>query len=213
MMNAVSSVVGEAGAESWKHVLRGLWESALRLDELMRVSWDQQGSIRPRWKEGTHAVLEVPAAMQKNNSDEEIPLLPGFESLLLETPPDLRTGWIFAPQSLQNKRNRRVRHQRPDSEWVGKVISRIGKEANIVVDPGDEKSGRRANYASSHDLRRSCCEQLRESGVPPPVICRVMRHSSWETTRKHYAPGDVQKDAAVLRGLLAPRNDDADTVP
>jgi hypothetical protein len=109
----ISSVVGEAGAESWKHVLRGLWESALRLDELMRVSWDQKGSIRPRWKEGTHAVLEVSAAMQKNNSDEKIPLLPGFESLLLETPPDLRTGGIFAPQSLQNKLNRRVRHSVP----------------------------------------------------------------------------------------------------
>jgi len=29
-----------------------------------------------------------------------------------------------------------------------------------------------------------------------------MRHASWETTRKHYAPGDVQQDAAVLRAAL-----------
>ncbi|WP_261342602.1 hypothetical protein [Caulifigura coniformis] len=29
-----------------------------------------------------------------------------------------------------------------------------------------------------------------------------MRHSSWETTRKHYAPGDIQQDAAVLQRLL-----------
>ena len=33
-------------------------------------------------------------------------------------------------------------------------------------------------------------------------ICRVMRHSSWETTRKHYAPVDIQQDAAVLQRLL-----------
>lgn len=29
-----------------------------------------------------------------------------------------------------------------------------------------------------------------------------MRHSSWETTRKHYAPGNVQSDAEVLRSVL-----------
>jgi len=92
--------------------------------------------------------------MQKNNSDEDIPLLPGFEALLLETPPELRTGWAFEPQSLQNKLGRKVRHQRPDSDWVGKVISRIGKEANFVVDPGDKKLGRGVKYASAHDHRR-----------------------------------------------------------
>jgi hypothetical protein len=29
-----------------------------------------------------------------------------------------------------------------------------------------------------------------------------MRHSSWETTRRHYAPGDVQIEAAKLRQIL-----------
>lgn len=37
---------------------------------------------------------------------------------------------------------------------------------------------------------------------PNTVICRVMRHSSWETTRKHYAPGNIQEDAKVLRDVL-----------
>jgi len=45
-------------------------------------------------------------------------------------------------------------------------------------------------------------ERLRKAGVPPPAICRVMRHSSWETTRKHCAPGDVQRDAEGLRDAL-----------
>ena len=52
--------------------------------------------------------------------------LPSLESLLLETPEEQRFGWIFNPMSLQTKLGRRVRHQRPDAEWVGKVISRIG---------------------------------------------------------------------------------------
>ena len=71
--------------------------------------------------------------------------------------------------------------------------------------------GKDGEYASAHDLRRSCGERLREAGVPPLVICRVMRHSSWETTRKHYAPGDVQQDAEVLRATLEAARAKADT--
>jgi integrase len=203
MLEATAGVVGELVTESWKHVLRGLWESALRLDELMHVSWDKPRTIRPVWKEGQLAILDIPAAMQKNDTEECIPLLPWFEAVLLETPPEKRTGWVFDPQSLQLKLGRKIRHQRPDAEWVGKVIARIGKKAGIVVESADERTGRPIKYATAHDLRRSCGERLRDAGVPPLVICSVMRHSSWETTRKHYAPGDIQKDAEVLRAKLA----------
>ncbi|MGQ9505089.1 MAG: tyrosine-type recombinase/integrase, partial [Thermogutta sp.] len=97
---------------------------------------------------------------------------------------------------------RRVCHGRPDAEWIGKVVSRIGKAAGIVVELADERTGRPTKYATAHDLRRSCGERLREAGVPPLVICRVMRHASWETTRKHYAPGNIQQDAEVLKAHL-----------
>ena len=202
MLNATASVVGDGVAESWKHVLRGLWTSALRLDELMHVSWDKAGTIRPVWGKETYPILEIPAAMQKNDTEQNIPLLPWFEEILLKTPKDQRTGWVFTPLSLQFKAGRKVRHQRPHADWVGKVISRIGKEAKVEVEPAHERTGRPAKYASAHDLRRSCGERMRNAGVPPLVICRMMRHSSWETTRKHYAPGDIQMDAEVLNKSL-----------
>ena len=202
MLKATSTVVGDAVTESWKQVLKGLWTSALRLDELMHLSWDKAGTIRPVWGKGPFPILEIPAAMQKNDTEENIPLLPWFEALLLKTPQEQRHGWVFNPESLQLKAGRKVRHQRPDAQWVGKVLARIGKEANIEVEPADERTGRPAKYASAHDLRRSCGERLRNAGVPPLVICRVMRHSSWETTRKHYAPGNIQKDAEVLSSCL-----------
>ncbi len=202
MLKATPKVVGDEAAESWKYVLRGLWESALRIEELMHVSWDRPGTIRPIWQKGKHPVLEIPAPMQKNDTHETIPILPAFEALLLETSKEDQTGWVFNPLSLQLKLGRKVRHQRPDADWVGKVISRIGKAANIVVEEGDEKTGRSIKYASAHDLRRSCGERLRNANVPPLIICRVMRHSSWETTRKHYAPGDVQQAAETLTKLL-----------
>jgi integrase len=139
--------------------------------------------------------------MQKNAAEEAIPLLPWFEAVLQETSDDRRTGWVFEPMSLQTKVNRPIRQQRPTVDWVGKVISRIGKKAGVVVHPGGE-SGRPTKYASAHDLRRSCAERLLDAGVPPMTIARVLRHASWETTRRHYAPGDVQKDAGLLKELL-----------
>ena len=122
---------------------------------------------------GQLPVLVIPAAMQKNATEEAIPLLPAFEAVLLETPLEARTGWAFNPQSLQGRLGRPVSTKRPAAEWVGKVISLIGKAADVTVDPGDPRTGRPTKYASAHDLRRSCAERLLDSGLPPTVICRA----------------------------------------
>jgi integrase len=204
LLKATEPVVGLGAAPSWKYILRGLWESGLRINELMHVSWDNPLMIMPQWREGRHPVLHIPYDMQKNATEESIPLLPWFERLLLETTEAERTGWAFKPTSLQVKNGRKPSGDRPDAEWVSKIISRIGQEAKIIVHPEDQRTKRKAKYASAHDLRRSCGERLVEAGVPETVICRVLRHTSWETTRRHYAPGDVQKEAAVLRSLLKP---------
>lgn len=91
---------------------------------------------------------------------------------------------------------------------VSTVISRIGKEAEIVVEHADESTGKNTKFASAHDLRRSCGERLRNAGVPPPLlIARVMRHSSWETTRKHNAPGNVQMHTEALNKILRTNDD------
>lgn len=170
--------------------------------ELMHVSWDKPRTIRPVWLTDKSPLLEIPASMQKNDTEQTIPLLPWFEDVLLEVEQEHRTGWVFTPASIQLKLGRGVRHSRPKTDWVARIISRIGKAAGIVVEEANARTGRPEKYASAHDLRRSCGERLRNSGVPPLLICRVMRHSSWETTRRHYAPGDVQSEAETLRRIL-----------
>ncbi len=203
MLDATEGVVGMQASDSWKFILRGLWESALRIEEMMNVSWDKHDAIRPVWIEGQNPVLQIPAKMQKNDTDESIPLLPGFEHLLKSIYTGINRGWVFNPMSLQTKLGREAVCKRPNAEWVGKIIGRIGKAADIVVEPGNVELGIKPKYASAHDLRRSCGDRLRNARVPPLVICRVMRHSSWDTTRRHYAPGDVQADAQLLQNLLA----------
>lgn len=199
MLACTEQEVGADAAESWRYVLRGLWSSGLRLGELMNVSWtDDDSAIVPVWTRGRLPVLRIPHEMQKNDTEEDIPLMPGFAKLLQETPAHERTGWAFNPKSLQTKLGRPVRHERSNPEWIGKIVSRIGERAGVVV--RTEKG--RKKFASAHDLRRSFTELLYDAGVPERVVTQVLRHSSPETTRKYYAPTNVQTSAGILKELM-----------
>lgn len=203
LLKAIPKVTGKEAALSWEHVLRGLWESGLRLEELMNVSWTEPGRIRPIWEDKKYPVLEIPGEMQKNGKSETIPILPGFETLLLETPEARRKAWVFNPQPISRRFGGTKLSTRPTVEWVGKIISKIGKAAEITVAEADKSKGKSQKYVSAHDLRRSCGNRLRNLGVPPLIISRIMRHSSWETTQKHYAPGSTQADAQTIRDFLS----------
>ncbi len=109
LLKAVPAVVGDAASESWKFLLRGLWESALRLDEIMNISWDNDSAIRPLWGKDEFPVLRIPSSMQKNDTDEDIPLLPGFEKLLLQIPESKRlAGRSTLPRYSRRKGERRL---------------------------------------------------------------------------------------------------------
>lgn len=100
MLDVVPSVVGADTTESWRYLLRGAWESGFRLEELMSLSWDDPAMIMPSWNCGPNPVLLIPADLQKNDTEESIPMLPGFEALLKETLLDDRSAWVFNPGSL-----------------------------------------------------------------------------------------------------------------
>ena len=117
--------------------------------------------------------------------------------------PRVCTGWVFCPSSLQPRPGRTVQHQRPSAGRVSRSVFRIGKSAGIRIAIANEEAGQPAEYASAHDLRRSCAERLRSAGVPPLTIAHVMRHSSFVTTLRYYAPGDVQQEAVDLRRILS----------
>ena len=65
--------------------------------ELMNVHRSDERFIVPQWKRGALPVLSIPATMQKNNTEDSNPLLPGLEALLLETPEPQRFGWVLNP--------------------------------------------------------------------------------------------------------------------
>ena len=209
MLAAVPSVTGESAAPSWKYLLKGAWESGLRLEELMSLSWDDHSMLMPAWDRGPNPILLIPADLQKNDTDESIPILPGFESLLAETPTEDRTGWVFNPDSLNVKFGRQPVVGRPSAEWVGKVITRIGETARVVVTPENTRRKKKAKFASAHDLRRSLAERMAEAGLPPELLKKVMRHASVETTQRYYLNQNVQRDATKIRSLLAQKEQPA----
>lgn len=195
-------VVGEVALESWLLVVDGLVESGLRISELMQVSWDLPNTIKPVWLEGKEPTLSFPALTQKNDKDQETPLLAGFEKLLLQIPADVRTGYVFNPMSLRIKKDGEPSLARPRAEWIGNVIGRIGKKSGIIVMPANARTGAPEKYISAHDLRRTCGQRLQDAGVPIAIISNVLRHGSPVTTRKYYIQGNVQNDAKMLKEIM-----------
>ena len=108
--------------------------------------------------------------------------------------------------------------------WVEKVICRIGMEADILV-KGTAKDalahrawleqkrtdpkcghylGNRVKCASALGLRRSLGDRLRNAGVSPLIITRILRHSSWKVTSRFYAPGNIRSEALEIKVAIRP---------
>ncbi len=97
----------EAVAGSWRHLLRGLWLSGLRLGESLELCWDQDDKLCVDLS-GKRPMLRIPAALEKGNRDRLLPIAPEFAEFLLATPEDKRTGYVFAPLPQRPKRTGRL---------------------------------------------------------------------------------------------------------
>ncbi len=96
-------------------------------------------------------------------------------------------------------------HGRMSVERVGRIICRIGKAADVVVQAADRRTGQRKKFASAHDIRRGCAQRLINLGVSAETLKVVMRHESFATTEKHYgAVRSAQSAAAEIAAKLRP---------
>ncbi len=175
LLNAVPKIRPH-DAEAWKYYLTGLWLSGLRLEESTLLSWDEASPI---WVDfsGRYPQLRIYAEAEKGNRDRKLPITPDFMSFLDQTPGELRTGKIFNLVSLQTKR-------RFTARTIGRFVSRIGKQANLIVDKRENR------YVTAHDLRRSFGTRW-AAKVKPATLRMLMRHRSVETTMKYYVDMDA----------------------
>lgn len=187
MLAAVPAVVGEAEAATWRRYLAALWTSGLRLQESLGLTWDSQGGLVPLLPETGRPMLLIPADLEKGHMDRILPIAPEFALLLLETPPEQRTGPVFPLRGPQGK-SASLQPRR-----VSELVSEIGKKAGVIV-RADPKNPEKIKYASAHDFRRAFGERW-AARVMPAQLQELMRHESIETTLRYYVGTNATRTA------------------
>ncbi len=185
MLKVTAGVVGEEAAQSWRHYLEGLWWSGLRLAESLDLFWDNDAKLCVETV-GTELMLRIPAELEKGNKDRLLPIALEFADFLLTTPKSERTGRVFKLQA------QKTRAERLTADRVTRIVSAIGRKANVVVDK------QRKKYATAHDLRRSFGERW-SARVMPQVLMELMRHESIETTLRYYVGQNALWTTKVVR--------------
>jgi integrase len=171
-------------AESWRHYLRGLWLSGLRLGESLKLTWERCDNGLYVDLSGNRPMLRISAAAEKGHKDRLLPCSPEFAEFLLATPEADRVGYVFKPLAEHPCGGPRL----GDSQ-TARTISTIGRSAGVKV---SEKK-----FASAHDLRRSFGARW-ASRVMPAVLQQLMRHESIETTLRFYVGKNAESTADVL---------------
>jgi len=197
MLSAVPAVIGSHGADAWTRYLRGLWLSGLRLSESLEFWWDREDRMHPVFPRHGHPYFMVIAEFEKGHSDRHLPMTPDFADFLQETPPSARRGPVFRLPGLR-KGTLEVQ-----SDWVGRVISKIGKRAGVVVHRHPLKP-EAVKCASAHDLRRAFGERW-AALVMPAHLKELMRHSSIETTMRYYVGRNADRTADACYAAWAAR--------
>lgn len=173
-------------ASEWKKFILGLWHSGLRVDELRRLSWDEDELLTV---DTTRAipVIRMLGPGHKNRNDCYQVITKDFWELIKLSKPK-RSGYVFpfscARKSPQISRKRLIR-----------VISDIGSVSNVITEPTKGKT------ASSHDIgKRAFLTRMVADGHSLDDTRRMGRHSSEETTKAYYLYEDAQELAKKVGG-------------
>ena len=183
--DAIPVEVDPAAVESWRHYLRGLMLSGLRLKESLNLYWDRPDRLCIDLT-GKRPMLSIPSELEKGGRDRRLPLTPDFAEFLLATPPDQRRGPVFRPMMPAG---------RAAADAAGKMVGLVGELAGVKVYT-HPKTGK-VKFASAHDLRRACLSRWARL-VRTPVLQKLARHKSIVTTATFYIDLDMDKLAEDL---------------
>jgi integrase len=150
-------------AEGWCYLLRGLWESGLRLGEALALSWDDQASVAVIGMETGRPRIRIEAEAQKGGRLTESPVTPDFARVLEETSVEQRRGRVFKCSTTR-------------TDNASSTIVQFCRAAGVK--------------GSAHDFRRSFATRWARR-LPAQALQRLMRHSSLATTMTFYATGDI----------------------
>jgi integrase len=191
-----------AASESWRHYLRGLWLSGLRLRESLELTWCDDNKLHLDLT-GKNPMMRIPVELEKGNKDRLLPITPDFAAFLIATPEDQRTGYVCNPKPINTINGPGRRVDRVAADRACHIIGKIGEVAGVKVG-ADARTGK-VKYASAHDLRRAFGERW-ASKLRPTVLRELMRHESIEATLRFYVGRNAQNTAAAVWDTLKAEN-------
>ena len=104
---------------------------------------------------------------------------------------------MFNPQPIRTD----LKGRRLGEQQVGRLITAIGRLANVKVNERTKGDELKVKYASAHDLRRSFGERW-AARVMPQVLMELMRHESIETTHIYLEADLALKERALEKVAL-----------
>ena len=188
MIKATPAIVGDYSAQSFVDLQEGLWWSGLRISEAMVLHWTDDANIMVDLS-GRRPMFLIQDHAEKARKFRMLPMAPEFAEWLLKTPERDRIGFVFNPLPRMEPY-----HARLSKEWVAKLISQIGKKANVVVSQG--------KYASVHDFRRAFGFRWAQR-VMPVVLMEMMRHADIKTTMQFYVGRNAEAAADAAWAAVA----------
>jgi integrase len=200
MVVAAASVIDAKFLDGWAiekpceklDLLNGLWLSGMRLNEVLRLHWEDQREILLVMT-GKHPMLQIQAKADKSGLFRLCPLTPHFAEFVKRVPVRDRHGYVFKTYCHPPRGWETTGQHRPTMNHASRLIAEIGKAAGVKV--AEDK------FASAHDLRRSFGFRWAKI-VMPKVLMELMRHRSITTTLKFYV-GQFAEDAVdeVIRSM------------
>lgn len=170
--------------ESWEFLVKGLWETSLRIGEALKLHWTE-GDVRMNL-DGRYPMLDFEVMGDKGRITRQLPITPEFTAMVTKLP---RRGFVFRPKLSRGP-------TRSITTWSN-TVSDFGRKALILVD--ENKRTKKKKFASAHDLRRSFLERWRNK-VDAEVLQVLARHESLDTTQKYYLGEQAEKVAKAIWG-------------
>jgi integrase len=156
----------KAPTPHWHAFMATAWYTGMRRNEMLDLTWENPTMPRVDFSE---AKVWIPAAYNKSDEDQWVPLHPQLADIL-KALPDPHHGFLFP--------------FRPTPQEVSRKFGRLAKKAGLKI--------------SLHDLRRSFGSRY-AAVVPAPVLQRLMRHADIKTTLVFYTNVDDVLGEAILK--------------
>ncbi len=158
-------------AARWERFLHGLWESGLRVGELLSLTWEPEGLLSVAANHAIPLLMIRAEGQQKKHVDQFQPITPEFWRLI-EVPAPQRRGFVFP---LPGRSGGQMTVGR-----VIRTISNIGRKAGVVTESTSSKC------ATSHDIGRRPFTVRMGRRLSQAELAEWMRHRSPQTTMQYY---------------------------